>query len=349
MCDNMLQAYLARNPKQIFGNFYIVTRQYREYAQLDKDYIFFNTKYLNRFETVNVVYVPCGKCIQCLTNRSKSWEIRSVFEMLQYPDSCCLTLTYNDENLPKCDKNVMINDDEVLTIDDEKRGIINYKDIQDFIKRLRKKFDFRREIKYICGCEYGGSGTLRPHYHILLFGYSPDDISTTKVRRSAKGTILYKSPSLDKLWGKGFVDVGKADVQSARYISQYCCKNLLKERKCASKYNKKVLKAKNMIARECLHASIGLGLRQFKRNFRAIINNGVIRYGKFCYSIPKYFIKKLESFSSELYQNVKQKAREYWLNFKWTQEDQNQARIRTERLLERLNLFHSDVVNCLVS
>ena len=181
----------------------------------------------------------------------------------------------------------------------------------------------------------------------MLFGYCPDDLKFYK--KSKKGTLLYKSKFLTEKWANGFVDVGKADVQSCRYISQYCCKNLLKERKTASAYNKKVLKAKNLISREALHSNLGLGLKRFKRNYHSIINAGFIKYGKFCYAIPSYFIKKLESISEQLFQNVKQKAREYWLSFKWTQEDRKNARIKSERLLERLNLFHSDVVNCLVS
>ena len=147
MCDNMLQAYLAKYPKECFGNFFVTTRQYREVVQLDKEYIFFNTKYLKRFEDVKIVYVPCGKCIQCLEKRSKSWEIRSVFELLQSQTACCLTLTYDDEHLPKCDKVLPINEDENVEIIDDKRGIIQYKDVQDFIKRLRKHFNFKKEIK----------------------------------------------------------------------------------------------------------------------------------------------------------------------------------------------------------
>lgn len=346
MCDNMLQAYLAKYPKIEFGNFYVNTRQYREVVQLEKEYIFFNTKYLKRFEDVQIVYVPCGKCIQCLNRRAKSWEIRSVFELLESSKSCCVTLTYNDENLPTID-NKQVLDDEILDIPDEKCGIFNYKDVQDFIKRIRKHFNFKRDIKYICSCEYGGSGTLRPHYHLILFNFCPDDLKLYK--KTDKGTVLFKSKFLDEKWSKGFVDVGKADLQSCRYISQYCCKGLLKERKCDSSFNKKILKLKNSLSRECLHSSLGIGLRRFKRNFHNFIAAGCIRYGKFTYAIPRYFLRKLESFSPNLLQNVKQRAREYWLNFKWTEDDRNQALIKSERLLEKLNLFHSDVVGCLAS
>lgn len=351
MCDSPIMCYLAKNPKPMFGNFFILTRQYREIVQLNKEYLFFpsesNKKYLSRFQDVQSVWLPCGKCIQCVNKRSKSWEIRSIFEMLRYgKNCCCLTLTYDDEHLTTLPKSVTFNNEEV-NIDDNKNGIINYKDVQDFVKRLRKHFKFRREIKYICSSEYGGSGTLRPHYHILLFNYSPVDIDTSKVRKSKKGTLLYKSPFLTKLWGKGFVDVGKADLQSARYISQYCCKNFLKERKCASSYDKLLLKVKNSISKESLHASIGLGLYYFKSCMHNIIQSGCIKYGKFTYSIPRYFINKLESINLKLFTKVKEKGHSFWLNFVFDDEAKRKAIKRTEDLLSKLNLFHGDVVGVL--
>lgn len=344
MCDSPLQAYLCTQPNPIYGDFMILTKQYREFAQLNKEYIFFTEKYLNRFLNVQNVYLPCGKCIQCLNARSKNWEIRSIFEKNSHLDNCCLTLTYNDENLPK-GSNFIQTDKGIVHVSDEKTGIANYKDIQDFVKRIRKHFKFKKEIRYICSVEYGSSGTLRPHYHLILFGFCPNDLVLYK--RSKKGTLLYKSKFLDSKWSKGFVDVGKCDIQSCRYVAQYCCKGLLKERKCANKLDKFILKHKNLLSRECIHASIGLGLQSFIKNYRAIVDAGKIVYGKFTYGIPKYFIKKLEFINQDLFTFVKNKGHTFWLNFKWTDDVKRQALIRTEQLLKKLNLFTSGLVGCL--
>ncbi len=101
-------------------------------------------KYGRRFDFVKEVFVPCGKCIQCLNSRSKSWEIRSILEKNKHTECCCLTLTYNDEHLPLC-PDFVNTDNGLVHVPSDKRGIIKYKDVQDFIKRLRKSFDFKKK------------------------------------------------------------------------------------------------------------------------------------------------------------------------------------------------------------
>lgn len=344
MCDNPLHAYLCKEPKKIFGNFMILTRQYRELAQLGKEYLFFNEKYLKRFHHVQSVWLPCGKCIQCLNSRSKNWEIRSIFEKNSFENNCCLTLTYDDEHLQHCADFVQTSDG-LVKLPYEKTGIANYKDVQDFVKRIRKHFKFKKEIRYICSVEYGGTKTLRPHYHLILFGFCPNDLKFYK--KTKKGTLLYKSEFFNKKWAKGFVDVGKCDIQSCRYVSQYCCKGLLKERKTASKLDKFILKFKNSISRECLHASLQLGLKSFIKNYHSIIAADCIKYGKFVYGIPRYFINKLEQINEKLFTKVKEKKHSFWLNFEWNLKTKIQANIKSHNLLERFNLFHSDIVHCL--
>lgn len=352
MCDSPISCWLASYPKLEFGSFYVITRQYREIVQMTKEYLFFDTvrnrHYLAKFNKIREVFIPCGKCIQCVMQRSKSWEIRSILEKNLFKDCCCLTLTYDDEHLPLMPKFIST-DDGILSIPEEKRGVINYKDVQDFIKRLRKHFDFKRTIRYLCSCEYGGRGTLRPHYHILIFNYQPDDIDPNHIRRSSKGTILFKSPFLESLWGKGFVDVGKCDNRACRYISQYCCKGFLKTDKCETPFDKWLLSYKNKITREALHASIGLGLEVFKQKYHTFINSNFIQYGKFRYAIPHYFVKKLEEICPRLYNEYKKKAHDYWINYKVDSEELRRLKAKTKDMLLKLNLFHGELVNCLVS
>lgn len=345
MCESPVRAYLCSEPKQWFGNFMILTRQYREYAQLNKEYLFFSNKYLARFINVTEVWLPCGKCIQCLNKRSKDWEIRSIFEKNRFRESCCLTLTYDDDNLTHCADFVQT-EEGLVYISKEKSGVANYKDVQDFIKRIRKCYGFKKTIKYICSVEYGGTRTLRPHYHLILFGFCPSDLKLYK--KSKKGTLLYKSEFLNQKWSKGFVDVGKCDIQACRYVAQYCCKGLLKEKKTVSKMDKFILKHKNSISRESLHASIGLGLESFVKNYLTIIDANCIRYGKFIYSIPRYFFKKLEVINKSLYDKIHYKRHLFWLQFKNTAEDQRQSLIKSEKLLKKLNLFHSDLHHCII-
>lgn len=322
MCENPIEVYVCRRPKMSYGNFYINTRQYREIVQLDKEYIFFVGKNLNkywyRFEHCERRYLPCGKCIQCLNSRAKSWEIRSSLEHQKYKKSCCLTLTYNDEHLPTF-------------------GVLKYKDVQDFMKRLRKRVGL--PIKYMCSGEYGGIKT-RPHYHVIIFGYCPDDLRL--YARSKKGTALYKSALMTELWQNGFVDVGQVTHQTCRYVSQYCCKKLLNETvKMPARY-KRIYDWKVKKQREFIHCSIRFGLDWFKRNYRSVISQGKIVFGKFTYAVPRYFVKKLEEIDKKLFDSFKEKTHSFWCNFKNDDKDKMAAAARSDKLLRKLNLFHSD-------
>lgn len=329
MCESPNQAFLCSHPKYEYGNFMILTRQYRELAQLQKEYLFFpserNWHFIRRFENIQKVFLPCGKCIQCLNSRSKSWEVRSSLELLNYKDACCLTLTYDDSHLPLF-------------------GKLKYKDVQDFLKRLRK--DIKKPIKYMCSGEYGGTKT-RPHYHIIIFGYKPEDMRLYK--RTKKGTLLYKSDYLTDKWSKGFVDVGKVNHQTCRYVSQYCCKKLLNETVKMPPRYRRIYEWKRKKSREFLHCSVKFGFDWFKRNYRSVINSSKIVLGRFTYAIPRYFIKKLEEINKRLYDSYKMKTHEFWINFKNTDEDQRNARARSDRLLSKLNLFHSQNVGLLAS
>lgn len=102
--------------------------------------------------------IPCGKCKGCLKDYVQSWSDRCTFESQTIgAPSAFVTLTYNDEHLPK-DKSV------------------HASECSDFNKRLRRNFDYyskeRRKIKMFWTSEYG-SEDFRPHYHYLIFGFDP--------------------------------------------------------------------------------------------------------------------------------------------------------------------------------
>jgi hypothetical protein len=145
--------------------------------------------------------LPCGQCIGCRIDRSEQWATRCVHEASQHEDNCFITLTYNAENIPP-------------------DGGLRVKDFQNFMKRLRKEVGKVRF--YHCG-EYGDKGN-RPHYHAILFGYNfPDWIY---LRDSPSGHPIWTSPSLERIWGKGFVTIGEMTYESAAYVARYCLKKI---------------------------------------------------------------------------------------------------------------------------
>lgn len=168
------------------------------------------------------VEVPCGKCIGCKLEKSKQWALRCCNEAQMHEKNCYLTLTYDDDNLPK-DRS------------------INVRDPQLFIKRMRKRFG---ELRYfLCG-EYGEEcgncgvnnkqhGYLgcddykealgRPHYHAIIFGFDFDDRTLFK---QAKTGNLYTSDILERVWKKGQCSIGDVTFESSAYVARYITKKI---------------------------------------------------------------------------------------------------------------------------
>lgn len=112
-----------------------------------------------------------------------------------------VTLTYNDEHLPVS-------------------GSLDTRHLQLFIKRLRNNFGSGIRF-YACG-EYGEK-FLRPHYHLCLFNFYPPDPVLHMQREDIR---LYKSETLDEIWGKGFTLTGEVTFDSAAYVARYIMKKI---------------------------------------------------------------------------------------------------------------------------
>lgn len=151
----------------------------------------------------NFVQIPCGKCLSCKINHANDWATRCVIESKLYKNNSFITLTYNDEQLPK-------------------NQSVNVRDLQLFFKRLRKKLRETKIRYFACG-EYG-SKTLRPHYHIGLYNYKPKDNKIFKFNK--RKDIIYTSNEIEKIWGKGFATVGELTLESAAYIARYTQKKI---------------------------------------------------------------------------------------------------------------------------
>ena len=81
------------------------------------------------------------------SERTMEWSVRILDEASYYKTNTFLTLTYNDENLPK-------------------DGSLSKEEVQKYLKRLRERLD-GREIKFYAAGEYGEDNG-RPHYHLIL-------------------------------------------------------------------------------------------------------------------------------------------------------------------------------------
>lgn len=145
--------------------------------------------------------VPCGQCMSCRLSKAQEWATRIAHENSSHDDSCFVTLTFGDTHLP-VDRSVSV------------------RDLQLFMKRLRKAVGHAR-IRYF-GCGEYGDTTLRPHYHILLFGWRPPDLLPW--RKSSSGFVVYRSAFLESVWPFGHVEVGSVTAESSGYVARYIIK-----------------------------------------------------------------------------------------------------------------------------
>lgn len=161
--------------------------------------------------------VPCGKCLGCHLDRAREWSDRCLMEMDAHPDvpAYFLTLTYSNQFLPLVKSKAS----------DQLVASLRYRDIQLFLKRLRKYYP-DEDIRFLCCGEYGPE-TLRPHYHMILIGHEFEDLIPYK--HDDRGYNLYLCPELDKLWKLGFCVVGNAGKDSAGYVARYNMKALQNE------------------------------------------------------------------------------------------------------------------------
>ena len=164
------------------------------------------------------VEVPCGQCIGCRLDRSRSWALRCMHEASLHSANSFITLTYDSEHLPA-------------------NANLNVGHFQKFMKRLRKHL-YPNKIRFFqCG-EYGSndmdnpdhrvlyglSALGRPHYHSIIFGYDfPDRVL---LKKTQQGHYLYTSPLLTKLWPFGYNTIGDVTFDSAAYVARYVVKKV---------------------------------------------------------------------------------------------------------------------------
>lgn len=198
--------------------------------------------------------VRCGKCFECRVERSREWSFRLALEAKQHSHCCMVTLTYNAANLPL-------------------NGSVSRETVQSFMKRLRKAISPVR-VRFFAAGEYGEKRN-RPHYHIILFGYDFPDRYFFKTDN--KGTPLYRSPQLEKIWTYGFssVVVGLTP-EVCKYVAVY-----LQKPPSSNKHAPFVQMSNRP----------GIGYAAVRPEF--MIDDRVYFEGK-SIPIPRYFLKVLE-------------------------------------------------------
>ena len=250
--------------------------------------------------------IPCGQCIECRLQYSRDWATRIMLEKNygynneSYPDGTCwfLTLTYQDEYL-----------NTFKTLDTETGELIegislNVEDMQKFWKRLRKAYP-QMKIKYFeCG-EYGKQ-TQRPHHHAIVFGLPLEQEQFKKVGMNNLNQPTWELEKLSKIWGNGFVNIGRVTWESAGYVARYTLKK-------ATNKQDKQWDYQNGRLPEYVTMSNGIGTSYYQNNKEKIYKTDSvpIRNKKTGVNVkpPKYFDRMLMESDPEIAEEIKHQRR----------------------------------------
>lgn len=187
-----------------------------------------------------VINIPCGQCAGCRMDYAHQWADRLMLEMESYkndPNSChFITLTIDDNYIDRTGyernpKRGELRDLHVLRpVSDPDSGLVigwshsvSVRDLQLFIKRLRKQHPNDKKIRYFACSEYGEK-SLRPHYHLIVFGLHLADGDLIFYKKSPRGDKYYNSKSIEKIWPYGYNVVADVTWESCCYVARYMMK-----------------------------------------------------------------------------------------------------------------------------
>jgi hypothetical protein len=196
----------------------------------------------------------CGKCVKCINKYRTEWAFRMHQESKDHATAYFVTLTYDEENLPYLNATtgqypVRLKSNPLeLQESDYLEKIVYKKDVQDFLKNLRRqtqhhvdKYDQYRtlqklrktekgtterlrlqeqykqihqeyKIRYYFTSEYGTKSTKRPHYHGIVWNLQPP---------------IARKLELQKIWTKGNTHIRPAENNTPAdyyYLTKYIFK-----------------------------------------------------------------------------------------------------------------------------
>lgn len=195
---------------------------------------------------------PCGKCYNCRAKSRQEWVFRLRMEYNACDFGLFPTLTYDDDHLPP--------------------DGVSVRDVQLFLKRLRKHFK-SQTLRYFIVSEYGDQrNTGRPHYHALLF-----------FKGIERTYDLYDT--IESAWQNGIVQFGEIEEGSIVYVTKYCLKG------------SDVPPGKNVNFRMVSKFNGGIGADYIDRNRDFHIGKldqpQIVSQGEYTSPMPRYFRNRL--------------------------------------------------------
>lgn len=231
---------------------------------------------------------PCRQCLECKFQYVKDWTNRNLFENMFHEDSCFVTLTYDEENLP--DGGTLIKDHP-----------------SKFMKALRQKI-YPKKVRFFSASEYGGKFG-RPHIHILIYGWLPEDRDPV---RNDEGLISYESDQLTEIWGRGRTELSEVNQKTASYCAQYINKKVYGDL-APDHYTTTHPLTGDLIELEPEFCTMslrpGIGLKYYKTWLEDMYPSDYLVYKGTRIAVPKFFDRHLERDNPEMFQEIKIKRK----------------------------------------
>lgn len=269
------------------------------------------------------VVIPCGHCIGCRLDYSRAWADRMMLELESNDNKgVFLTLTYEcrnvvdrlGDNVCECNRLDLKNTKECPFHDEcleecRLHGSLYKRHVQLFMKSLRKEFDKTgTKLRMYAVGEYGSlENSHRPHYHIILFGISLDDLpDKIPIGFNELRQEVYTTDIIARYWPHGFISVGDVSWKSCAYVSRYVTKKALDPN------NDLVIEMldKNPMF-SLMSRKPGLGANYLNSHPDCLDYISIPVYGDKKVSIPKYFLSKLELTDADKYRKMMDERREF--------------------------------------
>lgn len=237
---------------------------------------------IKELEKNNGILIPCGKCIGCRLDYSRKWADRMMLELESEKKGIFVTLTYNNENCPWSQ------------FDEEYNPIfatLSKRHVQLFMKKLRKELTKEDiKIRFFASGEYGPK-TLRPHYHLIIFGIGLSDIGDLQPHGwNDLKQPYFISEWLEKIWSRGHVLISDVSFETCAYVARYVTKKMTGDM------------AINYAIRNCIpefslmSRKPGIGMRYLQEHPECLDFENInisTREGGRKISIPKYYLDQM--------------------------------------------------------
>lgn len=146
---------------------------------------------------IRTTYVPvgCGRCIECLKQKKRGWMIRLQEDIKCNNNAKFITLTFNEDNLNKLEKETISNNSYI------KQNEIATIATRRFLERWRKRY--KKSIRHWLVTELGQTNTERIHLHGLIWTDESDE-------------------TIKQIWQYGNIWIGTfVNNKTINYITKY--------------------------------------------------------------------------------------------------------------------------------